>query len=122
MKKPKFICTIVVFIAISLGVILFFSMASTEGKQDYFEGKVLENSDDYIVIKINSSYEKLISKLGENVKIEKTAVVKECDFSKFISNESVRVLYSGINPKKHELEHIFAIYTLSEIQEIVPSR
>lgn len=24
MKKPKFICTIVVFIAISLGVILFF--------------------------------------------------------------------------------------------------
>ena len=58
----------------------------------------------------------------ENVKIEKTAVVKECDFSKFISNESVRVLYSGINPKKHELEHIFAIYTLSEIQEIVPSR
>ena len=26
MKKPKFICTIVVFIAISLGVILFFSM------------------------------------------------------------------------------------------------
>ena len=54
-----------------LGVILFFSMASTEGKQDYFEGKVLENSDDYIVIKINSSYEKLISKLGENVKIKK---------------------------------------------------
>ena len=49
-------------------------------------------------------------------------VVKECDFSKFISNESVRVLYSGINSKKHELEHIFAIYTLSEIQEIVPSR
>ena len=74
------------------------------------------------VIKINSSYEKLISKLGENVKIEKKAVVKECDFSKFISNESVRVLYSGINSKKHELEHIFAIYTLSEIQEIVPSR
>ena len=96
--------------------------ASTEGKQDYFEGKVLENSDDYIVIKINSSYEKLISKLGENVKIEKKAVVKECDFSKFISNESVRVLYSGINSKKHELEHIFTIYTLSEIQEIVPSR
>ena len=53
MKKPKSICTIVVFIAIILGVILFFSMASTEGKQDYFEGKVLENSDDYIVIKIN---------------------------------------------------------------------
>ena len=48
------------FIAIILGVILFFSIAGTEGKQDYFEGKVLENSDDYIVIKINSSYEKLI--------------------------------------------------------------
>ena len=47
-KNQNFICTIVVFIAISLGVILFFSMASTEGKQDYFEGKVLENSDDYI--------------------------------------------------------------------------
>ena len=29
MKKPKSICTIVVFIAIILGVILFFSMAST---------------------------------------------------------------------------------------------
>lgn len=80
MKKPKFICTIVVFIAISLGVILFFSMASTEGKQDYFEGKVLENSDDYIVIKINSSYEKLISKLGENVKIEKQLLLKNVIF------------------------------------------
>ena len=76
MKNPKFICIILVFIAIILGVILFFSIAGTEGKQDYFEGKVLENSDDYIVIKINSSYEKLISKLGENVKIEKKAVVK----------------------------------------------
>ena len=58
----------------------------------------------------------MIRKLGETVKIEKKAVVKECDFSKFMSNERVRVLYSGINTKKHELEHIFAIYTLSEIQ------
>ena len=80
MKKPKSICTIVVFIAIILGVILFFSMASTEGKQDYFEGKVLENSDDYIVIKINSSYEKLISKLGENVKIKKRLLLKNVIF------------------------------------------
>ena len=114
MKKPKFICTIVVFIAISLGVILFFSMASTEGKQDYFEGKVLENSDDYIVIKINSSYEKLISKLGENVKIEKTAVVKECDFSKFISNESVRVLWNraSTNWNRHVRTKISTLSTL----------
>ena len=49
------------------------------------------------------------------MKSQKKAVVKECDFSKFTSNESVRVLYS-INSKKHELEAIFAIYTLSEIQ------
>ncbi len=116
MKKSKFICIIVVFIAIISGVILFLSIASTESKQDYFEGNVSENSNDYIVIKIDSSYEKLIRKLGETVKIEKKAVVKERDFSKFMSNESVRVLYSGINTKKHELEHIFAIYTLSEIQ------
>ena len=116
MKKSKFICIIVVFIVIISGVILFLNIASTESKQDYFEGNVSENTNDYIVIKIDSSYEKLIRKLGETVKIEKKAVVKECDFSKFMSNESVRVLYSGINTKKHELEHIFAIYTLSEIQ------
>ena len=116
MKKSKFICIIVVFIAIISGVILFLSIASTESKQDYFEGNVSENSNDYIVIKIDPSYEKLIRKLGEAVKIEKKAVVKECDFFFFLSNESVRVLYSGINTKKHELEHIFAIYTLSEIQ------
>ena len=116
MKKSNFICIIVVLIAIISGVILFLSIASTESKQDYFEGNVSENTNDYIVIKIDSSYEKLIRKLGETVKIEKKAVVKECDFSKFMSNESVRVLYSGINSKKHELEHIFAIYTLSEIQ------
>ena len=73
------------------------------------------------IVSFNGRKAKL-EELGLNVKIEKKAVVKECDFSKFISNESVRVLYSGINSKKHELEHIFAIYTLSEIQEIVPSR
>ena len=80
MKKSKFICIIVVFIAIISGVILFLSIASTESKQDYFEGNVSENSNDYIVIKIDSSYEKLIRKLGETVKIEKKAVVKERDF------------------------------------------
>ncbi|MCH5343667.1 MAG: hypothetical protein J1E64_06465 [Acetatifactor sp.] len=116
MKKYKFVDVIIAFLIIILGMILFLAMASTEAKQDYFEGKVLENSDDYIIIRIDSSYEELISKLGETVKIEKKDVVKECDFSIFSSNESIRVLYSGINSKKHELEHIFAIYVLSEIQ------
>lgn len=116
MKKTKSIDVIIAFLIIILGMILFLAMANTEAKQDYFEGKVLENSDDYIIIKIDSSYEELISKLGETVKIEKKGVVKECDFTKFSSNESIRVLYSGINSKKHELEHIFAIYVLSEIQ------
>jgi hypothetical protein len=122
MKKSEFVCITATFIAIILGVILFFSMASTEGKQDYFEGRVSEISDDYMVITIDSSYEKLISKLGETVKIEKKDVVKECDFSKFASNESVRVLYSGINSKEHELEHIFAIYTLSEMPASRPEK
>lgn len=116
MKFQKLICLPLVFILIIFGVILFFAMANTEAKQDYFDGKVLKNSDDYIIIKINTSYEKLINKLGNTVKIEKKTVVKKCDFSAFEPDENVRVLYSGMNSKKHELKHIFSIYKLSEIQ------
>lgn len=116
MKKNEFICIIVAFIAVISGIILFFSISSIEGKQDYFEGKVSESSDDYIVIKINSSYDDLISELGKTVKIEKKVVIKECDFSNFTYNENIRVLYSSINLKEHRLEHVFAIYSLSEIQ------
>lgn len=116
MKKSKFVGIIIAFILTISGIILFLSMASTEAKQDYFEGKVLENADDYITVKIDSSYENLISQLEETVKIEKKDVVQKCDFSKFSPNESIRVLYSGIDSKRKKLEHIFAVYVLSEIQ------
>lgn len=116
MKKSKFVRIIIAFILTVLVIILFLSIASTEAKQDYFEGKVLENADDYITVKVDSSYENLISKLGETVKIEKKDVVQKCDFSKFLSNESIRVLYSGLDSKRKKLEHIFAVYVLSEIQ------
>lgn len=116
MKKSKFVRIIIAFILTILVIILFLSIASTEAKQDYFEGKVLENADDYITVKVDSSYENLISKLGETVKIEKEDVVQKCDFSKFLSNESIRVLYSGIDSKRKKSEHIFAVYVLSEIQ------
>lgn len=71
MKKFKFVRIIIAFILTILVIMLFLSIASTEAKQDYFEGKVLENTDDYITVKVDSSYENLISKLGETVKIEK---------------------------------------------------
>ena len=126
MKKTNLFCEIVFFIAFIVGVRLLLPivMEHFAGKQDYFNGIVLENSDDYIVIEIDesvSSDERLISKLGETVKIEKSAVVSKCDFSKFPPNENVRVVYSGIDSRKHELEAIFAIYTLSEIQQTVSS-
>lgn len=116
MKKSKFFGIIAVFVLITLGIALFFVMSSTQAKQDYFEGQILESSDDYVVIQIDSSYEKLIGKLGESVKIEKKDVVRECDFSNFTSDESVRVLYSGINSKEQKIEQVFAIYTLSELE------
>lgn len=113
--KPM-ICTVVVFCALILGIVLFLSKASAGARQYYFEGKVSENSDEYIVVEIDSSYEKLINELGKTVEIEKKVIVSERDYSKFVSGEGVRVIYSGIDSKKHELEHVFAIYDLSEIR------
>ena len=126
MKKTNLICEIVVFIVFVVGVSLLLPVVKEHfaGKQDHFNGIVLENSDTYIVIQIDesvSSDEKLIHKVGETVKIEKSSVVRKCDFSKFPPNESVRVVYSGTRSKQHELEAVFAIYTLSEIQQPLSS-
>lgn len=116
----KSIGSIITFIFIGLGIVLLFllliSKIGVEGKQDYFEGTVLENTNDSIIVQIDSSYENLIHTLGETVKIEKADIVQECDFSKFSCNESVRVLYSGIDSKNSKIEHIFAVYLLSELQ------
>lgn len=113
----KWIGALIVFILICFGIVLLFiSKASNQGKQDYFEGKILENMNDSIIVQIDSSYEDLIHALGETVKIEKTDIVRECDFSKFSSNESVRVLYSGIDSERKRIDIVAAVYAMSEIQ------
>ena len=115
----KWIGSIIAVIFIFSGIVLLFaflmSKITTEGKQDYFEGKVLENTNDSIIVQIDSSYEDLVHALGETVEIEKADIVKECDFSKLSSNESVRVLYSGIHSKSKRIEHVFAVYLSSEL-------
>ena len=116
MKTRKFISIIVFFLLIVSCIPLFLSKLANEARQDYFEGKVLENMNNSIVVQIAASYEDLISQLGETVQIEKKDIVKECDYSIFPPGEDIRVLYTGIDSKNQKLEHIFAIYTLSEIQ------
>ena len=115
MKKHSLGCTIISFILIASGMLLFLSKAGTEGRQDYFEGTVIEHTNDEITVRIDSSYEKLIRTLGETVTIEKKDVVQKCDFSKFPPGEEVRVLYSGIDEKRNRPESTFAIYVLSEL-------
>lgn len=117
MKKSKFITIIILFILTASGIILFLSKAGTEAGQDYFEGTVLEHTEDRLTVRIDSSYEDLTAVLGETVEIEKEEVVRKCDFSEFPPDEKIRVLYSGINSKNRRLEYIFAVYVLSEIPE-----
>lgn len=115
MKKSDFIGIAVICILIISGVILFFTTADRQARQDYFEGRVLENTGDHITVKIDPSYENLTAELGETVKIEKKDVVKECDFSDFAPDEMIRVLYGGINSSNREIEQVFAVYALSEL-------
>lgn len=115
MKKQKLSVVVLAFALAAFGMILFLSKASIRGGQDYFEGIVVENANDYIIVQFDASYEKLIRVLGETVKIEKRDVVQESDFSKYPPNESVRVIYSGIDSKEKRMGHIFAVYVLSEI-------
>ncbi len=117
MKKNEFIRVIIVFVIAVFGILLFLSKATTENGQDYFEGKVIENTNDYLVVQIDVSYEELISMVGETIQIEKSDIVQKRDFSQFSLNERIRVLYKGIDSKSKKIEHIFALYKMSEIQQ-----
>lgn len=107
------------FLLICLAVIVVFvfliSKAGTKAKQEYFEGKVLEVTEDTMVVEIDSSYKDLIEALGETVTIQKSDVVKECDFSKFSPEEGVRVLYDKIDSREKVIKNIYAVYLLSEL-------
>lgn len=107
------------FLLICLAVIVVFvfliSKVGTEAKQEYFEGKVLELTEDTMVVEIDSSYEDLIEALGSTVTIRKADIVKECDFSRFSPQEGVRVLYDKIESKEKVIKNIYAVYLLSEL-------
>lgn len=117
MKKYKMIGFIIIVILLISTTVLFLSKASKEGGEEYFEGKILETADNYIVVELDKQYEKLIKQVGEYIEIKKEEVVKKSDFSQFIQDEDVRVLYSGIDLSERKIEKIFAVYLLSELEK-----
>lgn len=114
-SRTGFLLFILICIAVVVLFVFLISKIGTEAKQEYFEGKVLEITEEAIVVQIDSSYEDLIEALGEMVTIQKADVVKECDFSKFSPEEGVRVLYDKIDSREKVIKNIYAVYLLSEL-------
>lgn len=114
-SRTGFLLFILICIAVVVLFVFLISKIGTEAKQEYFEGKVLEITEDTMVVEIDSSYEDLIEALGETVTIQKADVVKECDFSKFSPEEGVRVLYDKIDSREKVIKNIYAVYLLSEL-------
>lgn len=114
-SRTGFLLFILICIAVVVLFVFLISKIGTEAKQEYFEGKVLEITEEAIVVQIDSSYEDLIEALGETVTIQKADVVKECDFSKFSPEEGVRVLYDKIDSREKVIKNIYAVYLLSEL-------
>ena len=115
MKKKNIVKYIIIFILLGSVIILFLSRAGVGGAQKYFEGKVLENTNKYIVIEVDSQYTELIEKSGAHIKVDTEKVFRKCDFSKFTEEEKVRVVYSEFDSLKGEFEQVYAIYLKSEI-------
>ena len=114
-SRTGFLLFILICIAVVVLFVFLISKIGTEAKQEYFEGKVLEITEEAIVVQIDSSYEDLIEALGETVTIQKADVVKECDFSKFSPEEGVRILYGKIDSREKAIKNIYAVYLLSEL-------
>lgn len=114
-SRTGFLLFILICIAVVVLFVFLISKIGTEAKQEYFEGKVLEITEEAIVVQIDSSYEDLIEALGETVTIQKADVVKECDFSKFSPEEGVRILYDKIDSREKVIKNIYAVYLLSEL-------
>lgn len=113
--RGGFLLFILVCLAVIAAFVFLISKTGTEAKQEYFEGKVLEITEDTMVVEIDSAYEDLIEALGETVTIRKADIVKACDFSGFSPQEGVRVLYDKIASKEKVIKNVYAVYRLSEL-------
>lgn len=114
-SRPGFLLFLLICLAVIVVFVFLISKVGTEAKQEYFEGKVLEITEDTMVVEIDSSHEDLIQALGNTVTIRKADVVKECDFSRFSPQEGVRVLYDKIDSREKTIKNIYAVYRLSEL-------
>lgn len=115
MQKRKIAVNIIVLVLLFAGTIIFLFTAGNEAKQDYFNAKVLENRKDVLIVEADKEYEELIKRVGETITIKKAAVVGKCDFSVFTEGEEVRIVYYGTDRSKKEIERVFMVYLLSEI-------
>ena len=72
MEKYKNIGDIIVVISLVVlfivGIPLFLSKASVESGQDYFEGRILENTGDSIIVKVGEEYEELLDSIRRKYK------------------------------------------------------
>lgn len=120
MKKErlKLAAVIVGIILAGIGLILFIRCATNEVANPWFEGTVLENTGDYIIIRIDPAYEKELRLMGETVKLaqkDKTVGWGK-DFTKFPVGDRVRVVYATFNAKEKRLNAPFSIYTMEEVK------
>lgn len=121
MNKKKSTGLIIAIVCICLAAVLVVFLLPKlghEGKDEYFEGKILEKTDDKIVVQIDPTYKDLIGSVGQTVEVKKADLVSEVDFSKFSAGEGVRVLYGGIDSKNKQIDKLYKVYTLAELQTL----
>lgn len=99
-SRGGFLLFILVCLAVIAAFVFLISKTGTEAKQEYFEGKVLEITEDTMVVEIDSAYEDLIEALGETVTIRKADIVKACDFSGFSPRKGCGCCMTKSRPKK----------------------